>query len=84
MEKDNVRQAYFESSNGYGLESGSVCKKNLEKHVNFRTTCSYCEGTKIFIKYKCLECEGIGRKTYDAPLDLVIPPGKILNYGRHP
>jgi len=46
-------------------------------HVTARTTCSYCEGTKIFIKYKCLECEGIGRKTYDAPLDLVIPPGTV-------
>ena len=40
-----------------------------------RTQCSYCEGTKIFIKFKCLECEGMGRKTYDNPIEVDIPPG---------
>ena len=44
-------------------------------HVTARTTCSYCEGTRIFVKYKCHECEGIGRKTYESPVELNIPPG---------
>ena len=42
-----------------------------------RTQCSYCEGTKIFIKFKCLECEGMGRKTYDNPIEVDIPPGTL-------
>ena len=29
-------------------------------HVLTRKTCAYCDGTKIFIKYKCLECCGTG------------------------
>ena len=44
-------------------------------HVTARTTCSYCDGTRIFVKYKCHECEGIGRKTYESPVELNIPPG---------
>ena len=34
MEKDNVRQAYFESSNGFGLESGSVCTKKNWRNMS--------------------------------------------------
>ena len=45
-----------------------------------RTQCSYCEGTKIFIKFKCLECEGMGRKTYDNPIEVDIPPGIRITY----
>jgi len=44
-------------------------------HITARKTCTYCEGTRIFIKYKCLECEGMGRKMYDKPFILDIPPG---------
>ena len=47
-------------------------------HITARSTCSYCNGEKIFIKYKCLECEGIGKKTYDTPLTVHIPAGKHL------
>jgi len=32
-----------------------------------RKECSYCHGTKLFNKFKCLECEGLGRKLYDVP-----------------
>jgi DnaJ-class molecular chaperone len=28
--------------------------------VTTRKTCGYCDGSKIFIKYKCLECHGTG------------------------
>ena len=45
-------------------------------HITARSTCSYCNGEKIFIKFKCLECEGLGRKTYDTPVTVNIPPGK--------
>jgi len=44
-------------------------------HVTARKTCTYCNGEKIFIKYKCVECEGIGRRTYDAPYPVTIPAG---------
>ena len=46
-------------------------------NMTARTQCSYCEGTKIFIKFKCLECEGMGRKTYDNPIEVDIPPGTL-------
>jgi len=46
-------------------------------HITARSTCSYCNGEKIFIKFKCLECEGIGRKTYDSPVMINIPPGTV-------
>ena len=36
MEKDNVRQAYFESSNSYGLESGNVCEKKTGETCQFQ------------------------------------------------
>lgn len=45
-------------------------------NMTARTQCSYCEGTKIFIKFKCLECEGMGRKTFDNPIKVDIPPGE--------
>jgi len=44
-------------------------------HITARKTCTYCEGSRIFIKYKCLECEGTGKKMYDKPFMLDIPPG---------
>ena len=44
-------------------------------HITARKTCTYCEGSRIFIKFKCLECEGMGRKMYDKPFTLEIPPG---------
>ena len=44
-------------------------------HITARKTCTYCEGSRIFIKFKCLECEGTGRKMYNKPFMLDIPPG---------
>eukprot|EP00088_Acartia_fossae_P030736 TRINITY_DN3171_c0_g1_i5.p1 TRINITY_DN3171_c0_g1~~TRINITY_DN3171_c0_g1_i5.p1 ORF type:complete len:478 (-),score=78.65 TRINITY_DN3171_c0_g1_i5:457-1890(-) len=44
-------------------------------HIIGRKECSYCHGEKIFIRYKCIECEGIGKKLYRMPYNLTIPPG---------
>ena len=67
------------SSHGHRLEMVTRTNLSLAQgtgeetvrtgHVTARTTCSYCDGTRIFVKYKCHECEGIGRKTYES-----IPP----------
>ena len=46
-------------------------------HITARKTCSYCNGEKIFIKFKCLECEGLGRKMFDVYHPVDIPPGTI-------
>ena len=48
-------------------------------HMTARRTCSYCNGSRIFIKFKCLECEGLGRKTYEAPVRLNVPPGQVID-----
>lgn len=44
-------------------------------HITARKTCGYCNGEKIFIKFKCIECEGIGRKMYELCYPIDIPPG---------
>jgi len=44
-------------------------------HITARKTCSYCEGSRIFIKYKCHECEGMGKRMFDRPVNLDIPAG---------
>ena len=46
-------------------------------HMTARKTCSYCNGSRIFIKFKCTECEGLTKKTYEAPVMLNIPPGDL-------
>lgn len=44
-------------------------------HMTARKTCSYCNGTKIFIKFKCHECSGLGRKMYDVYYPINVPAG---------
>jgi len=44
-------------------------------HIVGRKECSYCNGEKIFYKFKCIECEGIGRTLYSRPFYINIPPG---------
>ena len=44
-------------------------------HIVGRKDCSYCLGEKIFIKFKCIECEGLGRILYVRPYYVYIPPG---------
>lgn len=44
-------------------------------HIVGRKECSYCLGEKIFYKFKCIECEGLGRILYVRPYYVYIPPG---------
>lgn len=44
-------------------------------HITARKTCNYCNGDKIFIKFKCHECHGIGRKMYDVYYPVDVPAG---------
>jgi DnaJ family protein A protein 3 len=46
-------------------------------HITARKTCSYCQGEKIFIKFKCIECEGVGRKMFDLYHPVDIPAGTL-------
>jgi len=63
--------------------TGNVCpycegtgKETIKTgHITARKICSYCNGTKIFIKYKCNECEGTGRKMYDVYHPVDVPAG---------
>jgi DnaJ-class molecular chaperone len=48
---------------GTGIETEKV------GHVLTRKTCSYCDGSKQFIKYKCIECEGTGQTVLVAPYE---------------
>jgi len=44
-------------------------------HITARKTCGYCDGDKIFLKFKCHECHGIGRVMYDVYHPVDVPPG---------
>jgi molecular chaperone DnaJ len=44
-------------------------------HLVARRDCSYCNGEKLIIRFKCIECHGIGRKIYEVPFRSDIPPG---------
>ena len=46
---------------GTGIETQRV------GHVLTRKTCSYCDGTRQFHKYKCNECEGTGQTVVALP-----------------
>jgi len=46
-------------------------------HLTARKTCSYCYGTRIFIKFKCIECHGIGRHIVSRPYRVEIAPGTV-------
>jgi len=46
-------------------------------HMTARKTCSYCNGEKIFLKFKCDECEGLGRIIYDYSHPIKIPAGVL-------
>lgn len=44
-------------------------------HITARKTCGYCNGDKIFIKFKCNECEGLGKKMFDIWHPVDVPGG---------
>ena len=48
---------------GTGIETQRV------GHVLTRKTCSYCDGTRQFHKYKCNECEGTGQTVVALPFE---------------
>ena len=57
---------------GTGVETEKI------GHVLTRKTCSYCNGTRMFNKFKCLECEGTGVMVKRVPnYEVEIPPGSI-------
>lgn len=51
------------SNSGKCLVFHCIAGVETEKvgHVLTRKTCSYCEGTRQFIKNKCIECEATGQ-----------------------
>ncbi|KAF2896101.1 hypothetical protein ILUMI_10071 [Ignelater luminosus] len=40
-----------------------------------RSTCRYCEGSKVYIKYKCMECEGKGSTVQRKKVTVPVPAG---------
>ncbi|KAK5643993.1 hypothetical protein RI129_007838 [Pyrocoelia pectoralis] len=62
--------------NGTGFESIS------KGPFIMSSTCRYCQGTRMYIKYKCEECEGKGstvqRKTVTVPVPAGIDDGQTI------
>lgn len=62
--------------NGSGMESITTGPFIM------RSTCRYCQGTRMFIKHKCVECEGKGstvqRKTVTIPVPAGIEDGQTI------
>lgn len=42
-----------------------------------RSTCRYCEGTRMYIKYKCTECEGKGSTVQRKTVTVPVPAGNF-------
>lgn len=40
-----------------------------------QSTCRYCEGTRMYIKYKCTECEGKGQTVQRRRVTVPVPAG---------
>ena len=67
---------------GYGPRICPYCEGTGQEtirtgHLVARRDCSYCNGEKLFIRFKCIECQGIGRKIYEVPFRLDIPSGMV-------
>jgi len=67
---------------GYAGRSCPYCEGTGEEtirtgHIVGRKQCSYCNGSKIFYKFKCIECQGIGRRIYSRPYYVDIPAGVV-------
>ena len=70
------------SERGYGGNVCPYCEGSGQEpgrtgHIVARRACSYCNGEKIFIRFKCIECEGVGRKIYRRDHRLDFPPGVV-------
>ncbi|KAK9870999.1 hypothetical protein WA026_009959 [Henosepilachna vigintioctopunctata] len=55
--------------NGTGMETVS------RGPFIMRSTCRYCEGTRMFIKHKCTECEGKGSTVQRKKVVVPVPAG---------
>ena len=69
---------------GYTGNIRAYCEGPMEEtvrteHITARKTCSYCEDSRIFIKFKCMESEGMGKRVFNRPftLSVSIPPGTV-------
>ncbi|XP_070496457.1 protein tumorous imaginal discs, mitochondrial-like isoform X1 [Chironomus tepperi] len=40
-----------------------------------RSTCRYCQGTRMYIKYPCTECDGKGQTVQRKQVNVQVPPG---------
>lgn len=58
--------------NGTGMESITTGPFVM------RSTCRYCQGTRMYIKYKCVECEGKGSTVQKRKVTIPVPAGEIL------
>lgn len=43
-----------------------------------RSTCRYCQGTRMFIKHKCMECEGTGNTVQSRKVTVPVPAGLFV------
>lgn len=55
--------------NGTGMETLSTGPFVI------RSTCRYCNGTRMFIKYPCVECEGKGQSVQRKKITVPVPAG---------
>ncbi|XP_055387487.1 protein tumorous imaginal discs, mitochondrial-like isoform X2 [Condylostylus longicornis] len=55
--------------NGTGMESISTGPFVM------RSTCRYCQGTRLYIKYPCAECEGKGQTVQRKKVTVPVPAG---------
>lgn len=55
--------------NGTGMETISTGPFVM------RSTCRYCQGTRQYIKYKCVECEGKGQTVQRRRITVPVPAG---------
>lgn len=55
--------------NGTGMETISTGPFVM------RSTCRYCQGTRVYIKYPCAECEGKGQTVQRKRVNVPVPAG---------
>lgn len=55
--------------NGTGMETISTGPFVM------RSTCRYCQGTRVYIKYPCIECEGKGQSVQRKRINVPVPAG---------
>lgn len=64
-----TKPAKCQYCNGTGMETVSTGPFVM------RTTCRYCQGTRVFIKFLCPECEGKGKAVQRRRVTVPVPAG---------